>query len=112
TRRVGRTCRAVVAEEFHVTAKRNGGDFPARAVPVVKADDFGAKTDRKHQNPNAAPAGDQEMAQLMEEYDQAEDEQERHDIAEESVPKRLQMRHNHYPHDARRPRFLAPDTTY
>ena len=65
----------LVAEEFHVAAERNGGDLPARAVAVVKADEFGPEADGKHQNPHAAPARDQEMPELVEEHDQAEDEE-------------------------------------
>ena len=78
-----------VAEEFHVAAERDGGDFPPRAVAVVKTDDFGPKANGKHQNPHAAPARDQEMPQFMEEHDQAEDEQKGHEVADHAAPKRM-----------------------
>ena len=64
----------LVAEEFDVAAERNGGDFPARAVAIVKPDDFRAETDGKHQNSHAAQARDQEMAELVEEHHKAENE--------------------------------------
>ena len=44
----------LIAEELHVAAERNGRQFPARAVAVVEAEQFGAEADRKHQNPDAA----------------------------------------------------------
>ena len=73
----------LVAEEFHIAAKRNGRELPARAVAVVEADKFGAETDREHQDPDAAPARDQEMAELVEEHDDRQNEQERDDIADD-----------------------------
>ena len=65
----------VVAEEFYIAAERNGRDLPARPETVVKADEFGAKSDRKRQNPHPAQARDQEMPELVEKHDQAEHEQ-------------------------------------
>src|SRR5580704_5341920 len=79
----------LIAEEFYIAAERDGGDFPARAVAVVKADDFGAKTNGKHQDPHATPARDQEMTQFVEEHDQAEDEQKGHDVTDHAAPKRM-----------------------
>ena len=89
-----------VAEELHVTAERDGGDFPARAVAVVETDDFRAETDGKHQNAHAAPARDQEMPKLVEEHHQAEDEQKGNDVADDAAAKHMQMRQNIRPHDA------------
>ena len=82
---VGHARRIVVAEEFHIAAERNRGDFPARAVAVVEADDFGPETDRKHQHLDAAPARHQEMAKLMKEHDNCQDKQERDQIADEAA---------------------------
>ena len=79
----------LVAEEFYVAAERDGGDFPARAVAVVKTDNFGPKTNGKHQDPHAAPARDQEMTQFVEEHDQAEDEQKGHEVTDHAAPKRM-----------------------
>ncbi len=73
-RGVRSACRILIAKEFDVAAERNGRDFPARAVAIVKSDQFGAETDGKHQNPHAAPAPDQEMAEFVEEHDEAEHE--------------------------------------
>ena len=85
---------------IYVAAERNGGDFPARAVTIVKADDFRAKTDGKHQNSDAAQPGDQEMAKLVEEHHKAEDEQERDEIGGNAAPQRMQMRQQIRPHNA------------
>ena len=79
----------LVAEEFHVTAERNGRDFPPRAVAIVKTDQFGAKTDRKHQYPHPAKARDQEMAKLVDEHDKAENEQKGDKIGDDASPKRM-----------------------
>src|SRR6185312_4848530 len=70
-----------VADEFHVAAQRNGAEFPARAVPVVETDEFGAETDRERLNPDAAPAPDQIVAHFMDEHDYGQHEQERHQRA-------------------------------
>ena len=80
-RLVGHARGVVVAEELHVAAERDGGELPAGAVAVVEADEFRAETDRKSQHPHAAPARDQEVAELVEEHDDRQDEQKRDDIA-------------------------------
>ena len=67
----------LVAEELHEAAERNGGDFPARAVAVIEADDFRPEADGEHHDPHAAPARDQKMAELMKKHDKAENEQKR-----------------------------------
>ena len=65
-RAIRRAGGAVVAEEFDVAAQRNRRDFPAGAVAVVETGQFGTESDGKNQNPDAAPASDQKMANLME----------------------------------------------
>ena len=72
----------VIAEEFHVTAKRNGRDFPARCMPIGKAKKLPAESDRKHQDFHAAPASDQKMPKLVEEDHERQDEQKRNREAE------------------------------
>src|SRR5690606_11509865 len=59
----------LVAEELHIAAERNGRDLPARAVPVVEADQFRPEADRERLDSDATPAGDEEMAQLVKEDD-------------------------------------------
>src|SRR5581483_1590402 len=81
--------RAVVTKKFDVAAKRDRGDFPARAVPVVEADKFGAETYGKDEDPHTAQPGDQEMAKLMEEDHQAEDEQKRNEIGDNASAQRM-----------------------
>ena len=91
----------LIAEELHVAAERDGCDFPARAVTIVKPDDFRAETDGKHQNSDPTQPGDQEMAKLVEEHHKAEDEQERDEIGGNATPQRMQMRQQIRPHNAR-----------
>src|SRR5215510_16104708 len=76
---VGRAGGVLVAEELDVAAERNGGDLPARAMAVVEADELGAKADGEGQHLHAAPAGDQEVTELMKEDDDRENEQKGYD---------------------------------
>ena len=76
----------LVAEKLHVAAERNGGDLPAGAVAIGEAEQLRAETDGKDQHPHAAPARDQEMAELVEEHDDAQDEQKRNDPAGQPAP--------------------------
>ena len=71
----------VIAEKLHVAAERNRRKLPAGAVAIVEADNFRAETHRKSEHPHAAPARDQEVAELMEEDDDAQSEQKRDDPA-------------------------------
>ncbi len=100
TRSIRGASGVLIAEELYVAAERNGGDFPARAVTIVKPDDFRAETDGKHQNSDATQPGDQEMAKLVEEHHKAEDEQERDEIGGNAAPQRMQMRQQIRPHNA------------
>ena len=105
---VGHARRVLVAEELHIAAERDGRDLPARATAVVEAGDFGTEAERESQHPDAAQAGHQEMAKLMKKHDNCQDEEERHDIADEATAERAQARHDvrtHYtlvPPDRRR----------
>ena len=71
----------LVAEELDVAAERDGRDLPARAVAIVEAEQFRAEADREGEHAHAAPARDQEMAELVKEHHDGQHEQERHDIA-------------------------------
>ena len=73
---VGHAGSVLVAQEFHISAKWNGGNLPSGAMPVEEAEQFRPETDRKRQNLHAAPAPDQEMAKLVEEHHNAEYEQD------------------------------------
>src|SRR6516162_11150783 len=91
--RIWDTGRVLVAEEFHITAERNGGQLPAGAVTVVKAKKLRAESDGENQHPHPAPAGDHEMAELVEEHHQRQDEQETEDeVAEHAAPQRVDSR--------------------
>jgi hypothetical protein len=81
---IGDARRVLVAEKLHIAAQRNGRDLPAGAVTVGEAGEFRSETHRKSEHPHAAPAGDQEVAELMEEDDDAESEQKGDDPAGES----------------------------
>ena len=91
---IGHARRILVAEEFHIAAERDRGDFPARAVAVVEADDFGPETDRKRQHFDAAPASHQKMAKLMKKHDNCQDKQEGNQVADETAAERAQATHN------------------
>ena len=95
---VGHARRIVVAEEFYVAAERNRGDFPAGAVTVIEADDFGTETNGECQHPDTAPAGHQEMAKLMKENNNRQHEQERDQIAHEAAAERAEAPHNVHTH--------------
>src|SRR5271156_4740249 len=99
-RRVGHTCRIFIAKKLHEAAQRNGRDLPARPVAIIEANDFRTKADGEDQNPHPAPAGDEKMAKLVEEHDQAQDEQERNEIAHDAAAECVQMRQKIGPHDA------------
>ena len=76
-RGVGYARFVVIAEEFDVASERNEGNLPSGAVAVVEAGYFRPEAHREDQHPNAAPAGHQEMAELMKENDDRQREQER-----------------------------------
>jgi hypothetical protein len=80
-----RACFALVTEELDVTTERNGGNFPARAVAVVEANQFRTKAKREGQHPHPGPARHQEMPEFMEENDNGQDKQKRDDVADNTV---------------------------
>src|SRR3984893_7918290 len=83
------TRRILVAEEFPITAKWNRREFPTRAVAVVEAKKLRAESNGENQYPDPAPAGDQEVAELVEEHHQRQDEQEGDEIAEQAASQRI-----------------------
>src|SRR5690606_18956362 len=94
-RRVAR--RTGVPEHPHIPAEGNGAEPPARAVPIVPAEQFGAETDRKYLDTYAAAPSHPEMSHLMHEHEHGQDDQERDDVAE-------QKRHNGHVSERRRSR--------
>src|SRR5215831_13827971 len=84
--------RILVAKKFHITAEWNCREFPARAVAVVEAKKLRAEPNGENQYPDPAPAGDQEMAELVEEHHQRQDEQEGDEIAEQAASQRIDSR--------------------
>ena len=70
-----------VAMELDVAAERDGGEPPARAVPVREADDLGPEPEREGVDLHAAPAADEEMAELVEEHHDGQHEEERHECS-------------------------------
>ena len=85
-RLVGHARGIVVAEKLHIAAERDGRKLPAGAMAIVEADDFGTETHRKSEHPHAAPARDEEMAELVEEDDNGQAEQKRNDLAGDPAP--------------------------
>src|SRR5262249_40958504 len=90
--RLGRRRRGfgVVAEEFHITAERNRRDPPAGSMPVIEAGEFRTEPEREGQNLHTRPAGDQKMAELVEENDDGEDEQKGNRITDEPMAQRVE----------------------
>jgi hypothetical protein len=74
----------LVVEELDIAAERDPSDAPAGAVPVVKTVDLLAEADGKGLDLHAAPAGDQEMAELVNEHDHRQDEQEGQQYSQEA----------------------------
>ncbi len=62
-----------LAEHAHIAAQRQQAELPARAVSVGEAEQLAAEADREDLDPDAAPAGDQEMAELVDEDQRASD---------------------------------------
>src|SRR3984893_9538190 len=80
------TRRILVAEKFHITTKWNRREFPTRAVAVVEAKKLRAEPNGENQYPDPAPAGDQQMPELVEEHHQRQDEQEGDEVAKRAAP--------------------------
>ena len=72
--RIGNARGVLVTEEFYIPAERNSGDFPAGAMAVIEAEKLRTKANRENQHPDAASTGDEEMAELVEEHHQRQDE--------------------------------------
>ncbi len=66
-----------IVEKLDVAAERDGGNAPVGAVAVVEAPQLAAESDGEGGDGHAAPAGDEEVAEFMEEHHHAEHEQER-----------------------------------
>jgi hypothetical protein len=54
-------------------------------MPVVETGEFRPEAERERQHLHARPAGDQEVAEFMEENDDGQDEQEGDDVTDETV---------------------------
>jgi hypothetical protein len=74
-----------VADELDVAAQRNRGEFPARTVAIVEAENFGPEADGKGLDADAAPAPDEIVAHLVDEHDDGQHEKERHDGADKQA---------------------------
>ncbi len=81
--RVGRACAALdardirVAVEFHIAAKRQRSDSPARAVRIDAGCEFRAEAERERVDFDAASPRNQIVTEFMEEHDRAQDHEER-----------------------------------
>jgi hypothetical protein len=67
----------LVIEELDVAAERDPCEAPAGAIPVIESEDFAPEADGKGLDLHAAPAGDQKMAELVDEHHDRQHEQER-----------------------------------
>src|SRR3984893_7372219 len=86
------TRRILVAEKFHITTKWNRREFPTRAVAVVEAKKLRAESNGENQYPDPAPAGDQEVAEHVENHHQRQAEEEGDEIAEQAATQRIDSR--------------------
>src|SRR6185312_11014858 len=62
--------------ESYVSAERNHRDFPAGAMPVVEADQFGAETQREGLDGDAVPARHEVVAHFVDEDDNGQNHDE------------------------------------
>src|SRR6478609_2298553 len=65
---VGHACGIIVPEEFYISSEWNSTQLPSGVVTIVEAKELRTKPDRKHQDPHATPARNQEMPELVEEH--------------------------------------------
>src|SRR5215470_11100719 len=86
---IGNARRVLVAEELDVAAERHRGNLPAGAVAIVEPEEFRTETDGEHQYPDTTEARDQEMAELVEEYHDGQDEQKWDDVADHAASQRV-----------------------
>ena len=81
--RTNRPCPALgardigVAVEFHVAAKRQRSDPPARAVRIDARGEFGAEAERERVDFDPAPARHQIVTEFVEEHDRAQNGEKR-----------------------------------
>ena len=79
----------------------------------LKPNELRAEADRENQHADAAPARDQEMAELVEEDHDGQNEQERHDVADNPPPQRADIptenRNPSSPRPRRDPRPAFPE---
>ena len=64
-----RRCGIGIAQEFHVAAKGQGRDLPARAALVRPGPNHRAKAQTEHLGMDAGPAANDVMAVFMHEHD-------------------------------------------
>jgi hypothetical protein len=72
--RIGNARGVLVTEEFYIPAERNSRHFPAGAMAIIEAEKLRAEANRENQDSDAASASDEEMAELVEEHHQRQDE--------------------------------------
>src|SRR5690606_35168971 len=69
------------AEHADITAQGQEAEFPPRAMTVVETEQLAPEADREHLDPDPAPAGDQEMAHLVNENQGCQENQEPEAVA-------------------------------
>src|SRR5262245_23768083 len=84
-RLVGDACRVVVAEEFYISSKWNSGELPPGPAPIIEAKQLRSESDGEDKDPDATPARNQEMPELVEEHHECQDEQEGDEISEHAA---------------------------
>ena len=78
-----------VADELHVAAEREPGDFPARALLIGPAEQLAAEADREHLGRNLEQTRDEIMAELVKEHERPQ----RADEGDQGQPERRLRKH-------------------
>src|SRR5579885_2401774 len=71
-----------VAEHLHVAAQRQQRQLPVRAGTVDEAPDLLAEAERKGLDLHTTTAGHEIMPELMDEHDDADDDEKRHHVVQ------------------------------
>jgi|SRR4029077_16481379 hypothetical protein len=84
-RLVGDASRIIVAEELYISSKWNSGELPPGPAPIIEAEELRSEPDGEDHDPDATPARNQEMPELVEEHHEGQDKQKRDEISEHTA---------------------------
>src|SRR5262249_22686826 len=78
--------------------ERNGRNLPPGSVAVIEANEFRSESQGKGQNLHTGPTGHEEVAELVEEHHDRQDEQKRDHIADQGMTEALDTMHQKIDH--------------